>query len=56
MKDCWKTVGAASRLETKVLLLEMLSRSEAGIRSKDAEGHPATSVPRDSREAPLLTY
>ncbi len=53
-KVCWTTVGAASMLETKVLLLEMLSSWEAGTLSNDSEGTPATSVPRDSREDPLL--
>lgn len=54
IKVCWTTAGAAIMLATKVLLLEAVSSSEAGIFSIDSEETPATSVPRDSREAPLL--
>lgn len=41
-------------LETKVLLWEMRSSSDAGMPSIISEGTPATSVPRDSRVEPLL--
>lgn len=53
-KICWRTVGAASMLEIKVLLVEMLSSSEAGIFFIVSEGTPATSVPSDCRETLLL--
>lgn len=50
---CLRTSGAACMLLTKALSLPMLMSSSTGILSRDCEGIPATSVPRDCREAAL---
>jgi len=54
MKICRITLGAATMLETKEVLVETLSSSEAVIFCIKTEGHPITSVPRDLSLAAVL--
>lgn len=54
-KVSWRTAGAPTMLETKVGFSEAMRSSVAEIVEMDAEGTPAIRVPRDSREAALLS-